>query len=53
MNSTLELFLSYVEYQRYAEEIKLSYGSDNPKVIEAFSMANDLKAELLEVLTDE
>jgi hypothetical protein len=43
-------FLTYVEHQRSANSIKESKGPDSRETIEAYSKANQLKREILDMI---
>lgn len=43
-------FLSFVEMQRSANACKEAFGSDDPKTVDAYQQANQLKREILEAL---
>jgi len=46
--SLKETFLSYVELQRSANQMRDSYGADDIRTVEAYQKANEKKKQVLE-----
>ena len=47
-----EKFLSYVEKQRSANDVKMTKGSDHPSTVDAYQEANQLKREVLNLIEE-
>lgn len=45
-----EKFLSYVEQQRSANATREAYGTDDPRTVDAYQKANQIKREILDML---
>lgn len=47
-----ERFLVYVELQRNANSMRMSYGSDDPRTVDAYQKANQVKREVADAIED-
>ena len=45
-----ETFLSYVELQRNANSMRESHGADDPKTVDAYQRANEVKRTVLDMI---
>ena len=45
-------FLSYVEMQRSANDMRVAKGSDDPSTVDAYMKANQLKREILNLIEE-
>lgn len=50
--SLKEKFLSYVEMQRSARSYREFHGPDDPKTVNAYQRANQMKREVLNLIED-
>lgn len=47
-----EKFLSYVELQRAANEYRHAYGPDDPKTVDAYQRANEMKRQVMNLIEE-
>lgn len=47
-----ERFLSYVELQRNANSYRESYGTDDPRTVDMYQRANEVKREVMNAIED-
>ena len=47
-----EKFLMYVEQQRSANSCRDAYGPDDPKTVDAYQRANQIKREVLTLIEE-
>ena len=47
-----EKFLSYVEMQRGANATREAYGPHDPKTVDAYQQANQIKREVLKMIEE-
>lgn len=45
-----EKFLSYVELQRSANDMRVAKGPDDPTTVDAYMRANQVKREVLDII---
>ena len=47
-----EKFLSYAETQRSARQTRETYGPDDPRTVDSYMKANELKREVLNMIDE-